>query len=289
MKGTKYGITSLRKQFPHDKACLEFIFDVQHSRACHCGGTYRLMANSRKFQCSKCRFKISPTAHTIFNKSDTPLTSWFHAIMVFSNAKSGMSAKALERDLEVTYKTAWRILHLIRKALAQSKDKLQGDVEMDLGYFGGHHPGGKYNIDQSEAIKAKSIVMAAIERGGEARAKIVKDSKADTHGKFLRANIEVAGTRLLTDKTNRLQRVAKHYDRQTVDHSRKEYVRGDVHVNNVEYFWSHIKRSIKGTHKVVSKQHLQSYLDGFVFHYNNRYNDRDRFFFLLGRILHAAR
>ena len=289
MKSDKYGITSLRKQFPDDRACLEFIFDATHTRECHCGGTYRLMANSRKFQCSKCRYKISPTANTIFHKSDTPLTSWFHAIMVFSNAKSGMSAKALERDLEVTYKCAWRMLTLIRKALKQDTDKLQGDVEMDVAYFGGRMKAGKDNANLSQAMRAKAAVMGAIERGGDARLKVVRNTTANAHDYFLKKNVEREGTRLLTDSTNRLQRVAKSYYREAVDHSRKEYVRGDVHVNSVESFWSHVKRSIKGTHKVVSQKHLQEYLDGFVWHYNNRHNDSDRFYALLCTLLQPTR
>src|SRR5258708_731004 len=117
MKNTKYGITSLHKQFPNDDAILEFIFKARHTESCHCGGTYKRRAGRKTYQCSKCRAHIAPLAGTIFQKTDTPLTLWFHAIMVFSNAKSGMSAKALERDLEITYKTAWRMLTLIRKAL----------------------------------------------------------------------------------------------------------------------------------------------------------------------------
>src|SRR3989344_7410883 len=110
MNKNKYGIRSLNKQFPNDDAVLDFIFEARHSDKCSCGGTYKRKAGRRQYQCSKCRYQIAPTAGTIFHKSDTPLTLWFHAIMVFSNAKSGISAKTMERDLEVTYKTAWRML-----------------------------------------------------------------------------------------------------------------------------------------------------------------------------------
>lgn len=106
----KYGLKHLRKDFPNDKACLQFAFDALHSRECSCGGQYALRLERKQFQCSKCRFAISPLANTIFEKSSTPLTLWWHALWVFSNAKSGISAKELERQLAVTYKTAWRIL-----------------------------------------------------------------------------------------------------------------------------------------------------------------------------------
>lgn len=298
MKNTKYGLNSLRKQFPTDEACITFMFDAMHNRKCSCGGTYSLMKNGkengkvrklRTFRCSKCKAKISPTAGTIFHKSDTPLVLWFHALMVFSNAKSGMSAKALERDLEVTYKCAWRMLTLIRKALKQNDDVLRGDVEMDTGYFGGRYKSGKGNAKQSEAMKAKAVVMAAVERRGQMRAAVVPDATAETHKNFLWQNVSTQGTRLITDKTNRLDNVAVGYDRHTVNHHKGEYVRNDIHVNNVETFWSHVKRSIKGTHKAVSQKHLPEYLDGFVWHYNNRGNDRERFYALLGALLQPAR
>lgn len=117
MKNSRYGIVSLRKQFPNDEACLEFIFDTLHSRKCPCGGRYKRILGRRQFQCSRCRFQVAPTAGTIFHKSDTQLVLWFHAILAFLNAKGGISAKQLERDLEISYKCAWRILSLIREIL----------------------------------------------------------------------------------------------------------------------------------------------------------------------------
>lgn len=280
----RYGIKSLEKDFTTDEDCLEFIFDAQHTRKCSCGGSYSLKAGRRQFQCSKCRFQIAPTAYTLFHKSDTPLTLWFKAILTFSNAKSGISAKEMERQLEVTYKTAWRILHLIRKALEQD-GKLSGDVEMDSAFFGGRFKSGKDNARQKEAIAAKTVVMGAVQRGGKARLLIVPDNKAKTHGDFLNEMIDPQGTRLLTDKTNRLDKVAVGFNRHSVDHGKGEYVRGDVHANTIEGFWSHIKRSITGTHKVVSRKYLQEYLNAFVFHRNNRYSDKERFWALLGILI----
>lgn len=284
----RYGTRSLEKDFPNEAACLAFLFDTQHTRECSCGGSYKPVKGRKQYQCSKCRFQIAPTAGTIFHKSDTPLTLWFKAILAFSNAKSGLSAKELERELEVTYKTAWRMLTLIRKALKQGTDKLSGDVEMDSAMFGGRYPSGTYNKYQKQALAAKSVAMGAVERGGSVRALLVPNETAKTHGAFLEANVDT-GARLLTDNTNRLEKVAAAYDRHAVTHSRGEYVRGDVYTNTIEGFWAHVKRSIRGTHKAVSKQHLQSYLDGFVFHYNNRHSDRERFATLLGNVLLGVR
>ena len=134
----KYGLASLHRQFPDNDSCLGFIFNVKHPRECRlqvpisnlsarlqmppqtaarCGGIYRKVAERRQFQCSKCRNQVAPTAETIFNKSETPLVLWFHAILAFFNARGEISAKQLERDLEVTYKCAWRILTRIRGVL----------------------------------------------------------------------------------------------------------------------------------------------------------------------------
>src|SRR3989338_9526543 len=123
----KYGLASLHRQFPDNYSCLGFIFNVKHPRECRlqmppktaarCGGIYRKVAERRQFQCSKCRNQVAPTVETIFNKSETPLVLWFHAILAFFNARGEISAKQLERDLEVTYKCAWRILTRIRGVL----------------------------------------------------------------------------------------------------------------------------------------------------------------------------
>ncbi len=289
-KETKYGLTSLKKDFPTDESCLEFVFDNLHSRECSCGGTYSLLKGRKKFQCSKCRFQIAPAAGTIFHKSDTPLTLWFHALWVFSNAKSGISAKEMERQLEVTYKTAWRMLKLIREALGKDFTRLGGDVETDSAYFGGKGDGGEYNVRQSTVMRSKALVIGAVERGGRVRTKVVERNSAVEHGKFLEENVDpLFGTRLMTDSTSVLDNAARGYERFMVNHSRKEWVRGDVHINTMESFWSHVKRSIKGTHKAVSKQHLQGYLDAFAFQWSNSRNDRRRFAVLLGTVLLASR
>ncbi len=247
----RYGIKSLAKDFPNDDVCLDFLFDAQHTRQCSCGGSYKRIAGRKQYQCSKCRFQIAPTAGTIFHKSDTPLTVWFAAILSFSSSKSGKSAKELERELEVTYKTAWRMLHLIRKALGQNNGKLKGIVEMDTGYLGG------ISNRTKGVMKNKTVVMAAKERGGNIRAQVVADSTAQAHREFLAEYVEPASF-LMTDQTNRLEKAAKGYERHTVNHSKGEHVRGAVHVNNIEAFFAHVKRSVKGTHKIISRESQNS-------------------------------
>lgn len=288
-KETKYSIRDLRKDFPTDEACLAFIFDTLHSRKCSCGGEYKQIKGRKQFQCGKCRFQIAPASGTIFHKSDTPLSLWFHAIWIFANAKSGISAKEMERQLGVTYKCAWRILSLIRKALKQNTRKLRGDVEIDTGFFGGKGYGGKNNEKLGEVMYKKSVVIVAVERGGEIRAELAKSSGTIPLNEFIDRNIEKKATSIMTDGTNMFRNITKGYDHHSVNHSKKEYVRGDIHINAVETFFAHLKRSIKGTYKSISKQHLQSYLDAFVFHYNNRHNDNQRFGALMGALLQTAK
>lgn len=284
-KEQKYSVLDLKSQFPSEESCLEYIFNTLHSKECSCGGRYTLLKGRKQYQCSKCRFQIAPMAGSIFEKSSTPLTLWFHAIFIFSNAKSGISAKEMERQLGVTYKTAWRILKLIRSALKQKTHLLEGDVEMDETYFGGRFRSGKENRRQKEAIRAKSVIIGSIQRKEEARVQVSPNGKAYTIGTYLKSNISPSNTRLMTDESNRYDYAAQGYNRLSVNHKNKEFARGDIHTNTIEGFWSHIKRSISGTHKSVSKRHLQSYVDGFVFHYNNRHNYNDRFSVLLGALL----
>lgn len=279
-KATKYGLPDLIKDFPDDRACLEYLFDTLHDRTCSCGGTYSLLSTRKQFQCSQCRKQIAPTAGTIFHKSSTPLTLWFHAIFVFSNAKSGVSAAELERQLSVTYKTAWRMLHMIRKSLLQDTKKLKGTVEMDGAYFGGRN-------SQKEKFSEKSLVLAAVERKGNLKAKIVKDGSSQSHRTFILDSVRKSTTLMTDTASSYLFGATDGYKREAVNHSKKEYVRGKVYTNTVESFWSHVKNSLRGTHKVISKKYLQTYLDGFVFHYNFRSNDRTRFSVLLDTLLHA--
>lgn len=281
-KEDKYSIRDLKKDFPNDEACLEYLFDTLHSRECSCGGSYKRLKGRKQYHCTKCTFQIAPMAGTIFEKSTTPLTLWFHAIFIFSNAKSGISAKELERQLGVTYKTAWRILKLIRESLSQGDYKLRGDVEMDEAYMGGRGHGGTYNKNQKQVMANKAKVIGAVERGGDIRVKRVPAIQADVIQHFMEENIDRENTRLLTDQSNRY---GTGYRRETVNHSKKQYVLGDVHTNHIDSFWAHVKRSVKGTHKVISKKYLQSYLDAFVFHYNMRHSDRLRFEVLMSLIV----
>jgi hypothetical protein len=283
-RASKYGIRELRRDFPTNKACLGFIFDAHHSRRCGCGGVFSLRKGRSSFRCGRCRKEVAPQKGTIFEKTKTPLTLWFHALMMFSNAKSGLSAKELERNLAITYKCAWRMLSVIRSSLRQGLERLSGVVEADLAYLGGRKRSGKAHKHQSEAILSKPLAMGAIERGGRVRAQTVAGTGGISTRSFILSHVE-PGSSLFTDKHGSFKALRDIYRMRYVNHSKKEYARGTVHVNTVESFWSHVKRSTRGTFKSVSKEHLQSYLDAFAFHYNNAGRDRQRFETLLQLVL----
>lgn len=276
----KYSIQDLKKDFPDDEACLSFIFDTLHSRECSCGGVYRRITGRKQFQCSRCRYQIAPTAGTIFQKSSTPLTMWFHAIWIFSNAKSGISAEEMERQLGVTYKCSYRILSTIRHILIQDTIPLAGSIEIDSGYIGGTKRSLKGK--RAQALSQKSIITVAVERGGRIRAKVMPGMGGRYMDTFIKENI-APKAKIMTDGASLYIR----HKTKMVNHSKGEYARGKIHINTVESWIGHIKRSISGTYKTISSHRLQSYLDAFVFHYNNRHNDRNRFETLCDVVLHA--
>lgn len=175
--------------------------------------------------------------------------------------------------------------YLIRNTLKQSEEPLTGEVEFDLAFFGGKGVAGKNNERLSDVFRAKTKVLAAIERKGHARAQVVASGSAKNHKNFLWQNVSTKNTKLMTDKALQMDRIARPYDRHSVHHRRHEYVRGRAHTNTVDWFWSHVKGSLRGTHKTVSPKYLQSYLDGFVFHRNNARSDKERFFALLDTVL----
>jgi hypothetical protein len=207
-------------------------------------------------------------ADTIFRKSETSLWNWFYAIYQFSVAKNGVSAKELERTLGVTYKTAWRMAKQIRLLMAQDGDMLGGSgtpVEADETYIGGResYKPGEYHLSK------KIPVLGVVERGGQAKA-IVSDYATTSRAKsFLKANLE-AGAELHTDESRIYLWSKQEYTHESINHSKREYARGLVSTNTIEGFWSQLKRSMDGTHHVVSPKYLQQYVNQFTFLYNHR-------------------
>ena len=266
-----------QRQFPDDEACLKRIMQVRYGGTeidcpkCKKHGKFYRMTKERGYVCQHCGHHLHPTVGTIFERSRTPLHKWFYAMYLFTTSRHGVSAKELQRQLGVTYKTAWRMAHEIRKYMAKvdGDGTLDGHVEMDEAYIGGRAVGGKKHGLTGRGTK-KAIVFGMIERDGEVITRVVETAGRRDLFPHVRAHV-APGTHVSTDEWMPYRALPKMgYSHGTVEHRAKRYVSGLDHVNNIEAFWLILKRSIRGTHVWVSKKHLSNYLGEFEFRYNRR-------------------
>lgn len=219
-----------------------------------------------------CHNQFSPTSGTLFADSHLPLITWFHAIGLMLNAKKGLSARQLQRDLGIGgYKTAWYLCHRIREAMGNGDiPKLGGIVEIDETYVGGkQHGQGK---DWRGKRQTKQVVMGAIQRGGKVRLEHVTGATVGTFREFIEATVSEDAERVMTDQhpayPNALGTLIDRHE--TVNHIRHEYVRGDVTTNTIESVFSLFKRGIIGQYHKLSAKHLQRYLTEFEYRFNRR-------------------
>jgi len=272
----KKGITAreLREMFPDDDACLEHLFRVRYGDRHDCGkcgknAKYHRVKKRRSYECEWCGNQVYPTAGTPFESTRTPLMDWFEVMHMFCTTRNGVAAKEIQRRIGCTYKTAWRMGHEIRKYMAYVDGDAplggpgNGAVEVDKSFFGGHDEMGQDD---------KAVVLGMIERGGEVTARAVGSRRAK-HVipellKYVKPNSRVMSDEASVYKL--LSSQGKGYRLESVHHRSKEWVRGDVHVNNLEAFWANVKRMISGTHVWVSKKHLQKYLCEAEFRHNLR-------------------
>ncbi len=269
----KYTIKDLHKEFPTDEACLDYIFRQKYPDA-----KQFCRMSKRKAYANPQGKQIHPLAGTIFEKSSTPLTLWFHAIFLFASSKNGVSAKELQRQLGVTYKCAWRMGHQIRALMEQGGDPLSGVVEIDETYYGKQ---GK----NSMKFKNKDAVIGMVERQGRVRVKKAPNRRAEVILPMVKENVE-RGTRVMTDEYrgyDKLSYRAYGYSHTNVKHGKNHYTWGDTHTNTIEGFWGQFKKSVRGTYAFVSPQHLQAYLDEFAYRYNLRNSPVPVFAHLLER------
>lgn len=229
-------------------------------------------ADGKRYKCSKCQRQYSVRVGSIFEDSKIPLQKWFAAIYLITSHKKGISSLQLHRDIGVTQKTAWYMLHRVRHSLGIHTDaKLSGIVEADETFIGGKeankHEDKKTPRSQGRSVKTKIPVAGAVQRGGEVRATVVKNTKGKSLKKFLKENIE-KGSTLHTDEWYGYNGLKRVYDHFVINHNQKEYVNGHIHTNTIEGFWSLLKRGNLGIYHSMSAKHLQKYLDEFVFRYN---------------------
>jgi transposase-like protein len=229
----------------------------------------------RQFDCDGCRYQFSVRVGTLFHDSKLPLWKWFLAIYIMGESKKGVSANQLKRMLGVSYKTAWYLCHRIRSAMHdENQELLVGIVEADETYVGGKLGGFK---NKREAARHrndnKTIVVGAIQRGGEVRLRVVPDAEADTLKRFLKDVVADEAEAIYTDSHRSYRGISDSNTRhEYVNHAADEWVRGDVHTNTVENVWSLFDRGVVGSYHKLSRKHLPAYLDEFAFRFNNRDN-----------------
>lgn len=227
-------------------------------------------------KCRDCRFKFTVTMGTIMERSHIALQDWLYAYARMCSSKKGISAKQLERELGVGYKTAWFLCHRIRESMTSVQRQLSSIVEVDETYVGGKprkRNNGKHQTPSKRGRgTAKTPVVAAVERSGEVRTQVVCDVTAHTLRDVIDQHVQKF-SKIITDDFRGYNAVSipLQYRHSTITHSDGEYATWDgVHTNTVEGFFSLLKRGVYGTYHQLSKKHLQGYCNEFAFKYNNR-------------------
>ena len=269
--------------------------------SCGCDRCYTILGGKR-YKCSdkECKRQFSVVAGTVFECSNIPLSKWFYAIYVATAHKKGISSHQLARDLGITQKSAWFVLHRVREITGcKVADKLDGIIEIDEVYVGGKNH--NKHKKEREAINKlgtgymnKVGVLGILQRGKEVRLKVIG---LDNQGIYLKPIIRenVATTaQLVTDGFGGYKDLKYEFtDHQIVNHSKDEFVRGDWHTNGVEGFFSHFRRMVYGVYHSVTPKHLASYCNECAYRYNTRdLKDHERFTLSLrnvsGRLTHKA-
>jgi transposase len=283
---SKYSVMEFMREFPDDEACLQWLWrtrcseDGVHAECpkCERPRPFHRVSSRPAWDCDYCGYHLHPTAASIFHKSSTSLHLWFYAMFLVSQTRCGISAKQLERELGVTYKTAWRMLNLIRNQLmGDDGEILSGEVEADETYVGGTRRGQQRHPGRPKADESKTAVFGMAQRGGKVIATITPDTKIRTLEPQIQRHV-LPKSIIYTDELQSYQHLGKRgYVHRRIPHAQKVYVMGAVHTNTIEGFYGLIKSGIRGTYHAVSRKWLQGYLNEFAWRYNRRDDPRAMF------------
>ena len=281
-------LVDLFREFPDDEACRKHLEHIRWGGepVCpHCGGCEKIYAlkGGKRYKCGDCKKKFSVLVGTIFENTKVPLQKWFVAIWLCTSHKKGLSSCQLAKDIGVTQKSAWFMLHRVREMLKENAPELlEGEVEVDETFIGGKegwkHKNKKTANARGRSTKAKTPVFGMVEREtGETRFHVVEDTKAETLQDVIVPNVK-PGSAINSDEWTGYRGLSALYDHQVINHGDGEYVRGGVHTNAIENRWSHFRRTLTGTYHHVSRKHLSRYADESAFRLNTRdANEGERF------------
>lgn len=280
-------LRQFQDMFPTEEACLDHLFKVRYGTDFDCPkcgrpAKYSRVTKRRSYQCNWCAHQVYPTAGTPFDRTRTSLRDWFFVMFQFCTSRHGVAAKEVQRQIGVTYKTAWRMCHEIRKYMAQvDGDWMLGGpgevVEIDESYVGGREKG-------KGSMKMKTIVLGMMEKDGRVTTRIIENVRRNTLFPHVCQHV-VPGSTIHTDELVSYKSLClRGYRHMTVNHREGRYVSDyGATVNSIEGFWSQLKRGILGTHIHVSPKHLSKYLGEFEF----RWNMRTVPHLMLDRLMHS--
>jgi transposase-like protein len=272
----RYTINDFNRQFPDDDACFEHLREqrfpggIAYCAECREKRQHHRVKGRPVYACDECLTQISPMAGTIFEHSSTSLRLWYYAMYLMASTRCGISAKQIQRETGVTYKTAWRMFRQIRSLLSETDMQLEGSaVEVDEMYVGGKRKGGAGRPMRGD--KVKTPVLGMVERKGRVIALTIPDTTAKTLVGTVHEYVLPKST-IFTDELAAYNTMPgkRQYTHHRINHSSKVYVQGNVHTNTIEGFWSLVKRGIGGVYHQVSQKYLQSYLNEYSFRYNRR-------------------
>lgn len=286
-------IFDLLKAFPDEQSCIDHLerlrwngepvspFD-ETSKVYSCKGN--------KYKCKSTGKYFNVRTGTIFDNTKIPLQKWFLALYVFSSHKKGISSHQLAKDISVTQKSAWFLLHRLRYAFDHPnfKSTVGNVVEIDECGIGGQsyykHANKKTKNEEGATISNKTSVIGMRERGGNVKAMVITDRTKETLLPIIHKNVEPNSV-IMTDELIAYQALDNYFEHYSVNHSAKEFVNEMAHTNGIENFWSHLKRGIDGIYHQISKDHLQSYIDEFLLRFNTRkFTTQNRFDLVLSGV-----
>jgi len=281
--------------FPDNDTCLEYLKERFYSDGTECpkcgkASKFHRITGRSAYSCQYCGHHAYPTAGTIFHKSSVSLQLWFFAVYLMSSTRCGISAKQLEREIGVTYKTAHRMFKQIRSLLSdEGEPPLSGDVEVDESFYGGRPRAYEMRRRLSNLRRSyRPTMLAMVERRGRVRPRVIEGRTTPAIHSTVKTHV-LPSSMLYTDEYTTYVKLAEGYrGHRRIKHIARIYVDGDCHTQTVEGFFGLFKNGVRGVYHAISVQYLQNYLDEYAFRYNRRHSRTPMFFAMLNRVQKTA-